>query len=155
MKSVFLTGSYDLFHAGHAKFIQHAAALGDCVDIGISSDAHLRRNKGENRPIYDYETRASILRSLKGVRAVYRLHGETNQQIARSIEDYIRRLKPDIVCCGWEGTADPFVIPLEKKYGFIYCKIYAEVMHTSDTIKRISEVSHHDDRDRITSRKDG
>lgn len=136
-KGVFLTGSYDLFHAGHAKFIEHAAALGDYVNIGISSDAHLRRNKGEDRPIYNYETRASILRQLKGVRAVYPLHGETDQQIARSIEDYIRKLKPDIVCCGWEGTADPFVMSLEKKYGFIYCKIYAEVMHTSEIIEKI------------------
>lgn len=139
-KGVFLTGSYDLFHAGHAKFIQYAAELGDFVNIGISSDAHIRWKKGETRPIYDYETRANILRSLKRVRGIYQLYGETDHDICRSIENLIRKLKPTIICCGWEGTADDFIIPLQKKYGFIYCKIYAEVMHTTETLGKIRDV---------------
>ena len=50
-KVVMMTGTFDLFHAGHAKVIEEASKLGDELYIGIGSDERVRLRKGNARPV--------------------------------------------------------------------------------------------------------
>src|SRR3954454_5645906 len=48
--SVVLTsGSFDLIHLGHVKYLARAKELGDILVVGVDSDAKIRRRKGEDR----------------------------------------------------------------------------------------------------------
>jgi len=88
-KLVFVSGSYDLLHVGHARFIEKAALLGDTLVIGIPSDAKISSKKGYGRPIISEFSRAYVLASLDFVDYVYIFDEET---VAPTLEV----LKPEI-----------------------------------------------------------
>jgi len=48
---VFTNGVFDLLHAGHVRYLQHARSLGDILIVGLNSDRSVRTNKGPGRPI--------------------------------------------------------------------------------------------------------
>ena len=48
---VFTNGCFDILHAGHIRYLEAAAALGDHLIIGVNDDDSVRRIKGETRPI--------------------------------------------------------------------------------------------------------
>lgn len=64
---VFTNGCFDLLHAGHVTYLQFARSQGDALCIGLNSDASVRRNKGETRPIIPQEYRAKLLACLRFV----------------------------------------------------------------------------------------
>ena len=64
---VFTNGCFDLLHAGHARYLRSAAALGDVLLVGLNSDASVRRLKGEGRPVQRASDRAYLLASLSSV----------------------------------------------------------------------------------------
>ena len=64
---VFTNGCFDLLHAGHARYLRRAAALGDVLLVGLNSDASVRRLKGEGRPVQRAADRAYLLASLSCV----------------------------------------------------------------------------------------
>ena len=48
---VFANGAFDLFHVGHLRYLEGAAALGDILIVGVNSDASTRAYKGPDRPV--------------------------------------------------------------------------------------------------------
>jgi cytidyltransferase-like protein len=51
---VLTTGTFDVFHAGHASFLRRASVFGD-VHVGILTDSFVKRYKGR-APLYrEYE----------------------------------------------------------------------------------------------------
>jgi cytidyltransferase-like protein len=44
---VWTNGCFDLLHAGHARSLRAAAAMGDVLVVGVNSDASVRRLKGQ------------------------------------------------------------------------------------------------------------
>lgn len=88
-KVVFVSGTYDLLHVGHARFIQKAASLGDILVVGIPSDDKIRSKKGYGRPIISEFSRAYVLASLACVDNVYIFDDAT---LAPTLEI----LKPDV-----------------------------------------------------------
>jgi rfaE bifunctional protein nucleotidyltransferase chain/domain len=69
--TVFVSGSYDLLHVGHARFISKASMLGTTLVVGIPSDTSIRLTKGYGRPIISEFSRAYVLASLTCVDYVY------------------------------------------------------------------------------------
>ncbi len=63
-KPVFTNGVFDLLHVGHLRYLSQARALGDCLIIGLNSDASVRRLKGALRPILPESERAELLAGL-------------------------------------------------------------------------------------------
>ncbi len=63
-KIVFAYGSFELLHRGHVEFLVEAAAKGDILIIGIYSDASIKKQKGNNRPLQDEKGRAITLSGL-------------------------------------------------------------------------------------------
>lgn len=64
---VFTSGSFDLFHLGHARFLAKAKSLGDILVVGIPSNKSVRELKGKGRPIIDEGARAHLLTFLDAV----------------------------------------------------------------------------------------
>ncbi len=63
-KIVFTNGCFDILHAGHARYLWEASALGDVLVVGLNSDASVRRLKGKGRPVQAARDRAYLLASL-------------------------------------------------------------------------------------------
>jgi len=66
-KVVTTNGTFDLYHAAHARFFSQAKQFGDVLVVLLNSDSSVRRNKGELRP-YNHELdRAEVVASHKDV----------------------------------------------------------------------------------------
>ncbi len=61
---VFTNGCFDLLHIGHTRYLQDARARGDCLIVGINSDASVRALKPNGRPIVPQAQRAEVLAAL-------------------------------------------------------------------------------------------
>ncbi len=64
---VFTNGVFDVFHAGHAYYLEIARGFGDALAVGLNSDASARRYKGDKRPINSQDDRALVLAGLECV----------------------------------------------------------------------------------------
>lgn len=113
-KTVFVAGSYDLLHVGHARFIEQAGVLGDILVVGIPSDTSLKKLKGLGRPIICEYSRAYVLGHLDPVDYVVIFDHDT---IYESLEVF----KPDVfftVAEAWNnGYKDSREYKLVKNYG--------------------------------------
>ena len=92
---VWTNGCFDLLHAGHARSLHDAKALGDILIVGINSDASTRSIKGGGRPLMCQQDRAELLSALADVDYVT-VFEEPDPSFALS------RLKPDLHCKGAE-----------------------------------------------------
>ncbi|HEY3762952.1 MAG TPA: adenylyltransferase/cytidyltransferase family protein [Verrucomicrobiae bacterium] len=66
----FTNGCFDILHRGHVTYLQFARDQADALCIGLNSDASVKRNKGEKRPVTSEEDRAYVLASLAAVDCV-------------------------------------------------------------------------------------
>ena len=98
-KIVFTNGCFDLFHVGHMRCLQRAAALGDVLVVAINSDASVRRLKGAGRPIACQNDRAAILAGLGCVDYVIVFAADTPVRL-------IRAIRPDVLVKGDEPRPD-------------------------------------------------
>ncbi len=64
---VFTNGCFDILHRGHVTYLQFARDQGDALLVGLNSDASVKRNKGDLRPINPEEDRAFVMAALGAV----------------------------------------------------------------------------------------
>ena len=102
-KTVITFGTFDVFHVGHLRVIERAAALGDRLVVGVSADALNLRKKGRS-PVFSQEERLEIVAALKPVDAVF---VEESLELKR---EYIERFDADVLVMGddWRGKFDVF-----------------------------------------------
>lgn len=101
-KIVFTNGCFDLLHAGHVKYLQHARKLGDLLVLGLNSDDSIRRLKGPKRPLLEQSERAQILAALNCVDFLTIFEEDTPLEL-------LRQLRPDILVKGGDYSADEVV----------------------------------------------
>ena len=101
MKTVITFGTFDLFHIGHLSILNRSKELGDKLIVGISSD-ELNFSKKNKYPIYDYNQRRDILKSIKGVDKVFK------EESLEKKREYILNYNADTLVMGddWEGKFD-------------------------------------------------
>lgn len=81
-------GCFDILHVGHLTLLSFARGQGDVLIVGLNSDSSVKKLKGESRPIFPQESRATMLRALRVVDFVEIFDG-TN------CSDFLREVKPD------------------------------------------------------------
>lgn len=101
-KIVFTNGCFDILHAGHIRYLETAALLGDHLIIAVNSDASVQKLKGESRPINILSSRLYLLASLSTVDAVFPFMEETPLEV-------INELKPDVLVKGGDYKAEEIV----------------------------------------------
>lgn len=101
MRHVITFGTFDVFHIGHLRLLERARALGDRLDVGVSSDALSQRKKGRP-PVYSYEERAGIVASLRCVDGVFE---EASLERKR---EYVLARRANMLVMGddWAGRFD-------------------------------------------------
>jgi D-glycero-beta-D-manno-heptose 1-phosphate adenylyltransferase len=68
---VLTSGSFDLIHLGHVKYLAKAKELGGILVVGVDSDAKIRRRKGEDRPMVPERERLELLAHQRPVDMIY------------------------------------------------------------------------------------
>ena len=66
-KVVFTNGAFDILHLGHLDYLTFARAQGDCLIVGLNSDASVSHYKGPKRPVVPELERAAMLSGLRAV----------------------------------------------------------------------------------------
>ncbi len=128
-------GSFDMLHAGHVRSLEEAKKQGDVLIVAVNSDSSVRLYKGPNRPIVPERERAEILSALAPVDYVA-LFDEINPKAI------LEKIKPHVHCNGsdWgKHCVEREVV--ERHGGKIHVLRWTESRSTTDSIKRIQEVS--------------
>ncbi|MDO8185550.1 adenylyltransferase/cytidyltransferase family protein [Conexibacter sp. JD483] len=68
---VLTSGSFDLIHLGHVKYLAKAKEQGDVLAVGVDSDAKIRRRKGDDRPMVPQAERLEMLAHQRPVDLIY------------------------------------------------------------------------------------
>ena len=102
-RTVITFGTFDVFHVGHLRVIERAAALGDRLVVGVSADA-LNLSKKGREPVFSQAERLAIVAALKPVDEVF---VEESLELKRS---YIDQYAADVLVMGddWAGRFDEF-----------------------------------------------
>ena len=96
-KIAFTNGVFDMLHEGHIYSLSQAASQADYLIVGLNSDVSVKRLKGNDRPVYNQESRTLILASLVIVDAVVLFEDDTPLQLITSI-------LPDVLVKGGDYT---------------------------------------------------
>lgn len=102
-RTVITFGTFDVLHVGHLRILQRAAALGDRLVVGVSSDALNVRKKGRP-PVFSQDERVELISALGIVDEVF---VEESLELKR---DYIVEHGAHVLVMGddWEGRFDEF-----------------------------------------------
>ena len=96
---VLANGCFDLFHAGHVRYLEDARTRGDFLVVAVNSDDSVRALKGRNRPFQPLADRLEIVAALRCVDAVTSF-GE------RDLGATLRALAPDVHAKGSDYTSE-------------------------------------------------
>lgn len=131
-KIVFTNGCFDILHPGHARYLNTARDLGDCLVIAVNSDRSVRAIKGPERPITSQDDRAEMLAAMGCVDMVVFFDEEDPYNI-------IKHLCPDILVKGGDWEEDKIIgADIVKEAGGEVKRIqFAEGFSTTGIIDRI------------------
>lgn len=83
------SGSFDLTHIGHARYLEVAKSYGDILVVGVDSDKKVKLRKGDSRPIVPENERMEMLAHLRSVDIVTVKHPEEERWAL------IKQVRPD------------------------------------------------------------
>ena len=73
-KVVLTSGSFDLAHIGHARYLRQARLQGGFLIVGVESDKRVQKRKGPDRPVVPQNERVEALTHLRYVDVVTLKH---------------------------------------------------------------------------------
>ncbi len=133
---VITNGCFDILHAGHAKYLGKAAALGDVLVVGLNGDASVRRLKGEGRPVQTEADRAYLLASLSCVSYVVIFREDTPARL-------IERVMPHVLVKGgdWKGKTIVGADFVRAQGGSVKTLRYLAGRSTTSILRRAGQIS--------------
>ncbi|MGL6261639.1 bifunctional D-glycero-beta-D-manno-heptose-7-phosphate kinase/D-glycero-beta-D-manno-heptose 1-phosphate adenylyltransferase HldE [Vibrio sp. WXL210] len=110
-ESVVMTnGCFDILHAGHVSYLNHAATLGDRLIVAVNTDESVKRLKGPGRPVNPTDRRMAVLAGLGAVDWVVPFAEDTPQRlISEVLPDLLVKggdYKPEEIAGGKEVIAN-------------------------------------------------
>lgn len=130
---VLTNGCFDLFHAGHLRYLRGAADLGKRLIVAVNSDRQAHSLKGEGRPFTNENERAEIIAGLRCVDLVTVFDEPTVEQLLLAI-------RPDFHAKGTDYTTE--TVPerdIVRSYGGRVAIVGDPKDHSStEIIERIS-----------------
>ncbi|SHK91156.1 bifunctional D-glycero-beta-D-manno-heptose-7-phosphate kinase/D-glycero-beta-D-manno-heptose 1-phosphate adenylyltransferase HldE [Halomonas caseinilytica] len=82
---VMTNGCFDILHAGHVAYLEHARQLGDRLVVAVNDDASIARLKGASRPINPLARRMQVLAGLGAVDWVVPFAEDTPQRLIEAV----------------------------------------------------------------------
>ena len=116
-------------------YLEEARNLGDVLIVGVNSDASVKVNKGDKRPINSQKNRAEMLSGLKFVDYTVIFDEKTPEKL-------LDLLKPDIHVKGGDYKKEdlPETKIVEKNGGEVKILSFVDSFSTTDIINKIIDV---------------
>lgn len=132
MKITLTSGSFDLLHVGHAKYLERASEYGDILVVGVDSDAKIKARKGPSRPVVGEEERLRLLSHIRGVDLL------TLKEPDEEKWGLIKLVRPDTLIVTAETYGPDEIKELEQNY----CKrvVVLEPQATTSTGAQIRRI---------------
>ncbi len=131
MKLVLTSGTFDLIHVGHARYMEKAKSFGDVLIVGVDSDTKVKKRKGPTRPIVPEEERVQMLAFLRSVDLI------TLKQPDEPKWNLIKLVQPDTLIVTAETYTDAELKKLEKFCGKVVVLAPQATTSTSAQIRRM------------------
>lgn len=130
-KLVFTNGCFDILHRGHVTYLNFARNQGDALLVGLNTDASVKTNKGDLRPINPEDDRAFVMAALEAVDAVV-LFGD------KEPKDLIAKILPQVLVKGkdWAHYVSGREV-VEANGGHVVLADMVEGRSTTNTIDRV------------------
>jgi D-beta-D-heptose 7-phosphate kinase/D-beta-D-heptose 1-phosphate adenosyltransferase len=130
----FTNGCFDILHRGHVTYLQFARDQADALCVGLNSDASVKRNKGDNRPINSEDDRAYVMASLAAVDCVV-IFDEDEPR------DLIAKILPQVLIKGrdWAHYVSGREV-VEANGGTVILADMVEGKSTTGTIEKVLNV---------------
>jgi cytidyltransferase-like protein len=119
MKKIFVSGCYDIVHAGHVQFFREAKALGDHLTVCFASDEILWHHK-ERRSSLPEKHKHGLIAALDMVDDV--VIG-TNLELGLDFQDHFRQIRPDVLAVTEDDQYADLKIALCEEVGATYSKL--------------------------------
>ena len=131
---VFTNGVFDILHIGHLTYLEEAGNLGDVLVVGVNSDASVKVNKGDKRPINSEKNRAYVLLGTKFVNYAVIFDEKTPEKL-------LDILKPNIHVKGGDYKKEdlPETKIVEGNGGEVKILSFVDNVSTTQIINKIIE----------------
>jgi rfaE bifunctional protein nucleotidyltransferase chain/domain len=87
LRIVLTSGTFDLSHVGHDRYLEKARSHGDLLLVGVDSDEKTKDRKGPNRPMVGEEERTEILCHKRHVDIVFlKQKDDAHLQLVRTVQ---------------------------------------------------------------------
>ena len=116
MKKIFVSGCYDILHAGHLQFFKEAKSLGDHLTVCFASDKVLFKHK-KRRSSIPQDHKFALLKSICLIDDV--VVGE-NTETGLDFKDHILLIKPDLLVVTEDDNYSAIKKELCSKYNIGY-----------------------------------
>ena len=93
-KIVWTNGTFDILHPGHIELFKVARSLGDKVIVATDTDAKIKKDKGDHKPVNDLKYRVAMLEAIKYIDVVLTFGDR------KELEGLIQLYNPDILILG-------------------------------------------------------
>ena len=135
MKKVMVFGTFDILHPGHIYFLKNAKKYGDTLFVIISRDSTVKHIKGKS-PLHNEKERLKKIQQLHFVNYVI-LGNKRDKYFV------IEKIKPDIICLGYDQRISVNELRKELKKRNIKARIirlkpYKEHLYKSSKLRSIS-----------------
>lgn len=108
-----ITGTFDIVHVGHIRFIRWAKQNCDILVLGLASDELTKANKGPDRPFFKAAERAELISELQGVDFVLKMENPgfalQTEEAKSNITQITSEIGPNIIMAG-EKTDGSFEV---------------------------------------------
>lgn len=126
------SGSFDLIHIGHAKYLERASQFGDILVVGVDADNKIKARKGESRPVVGESERVELLAHIRGVDLL------TLKDISEEKWGLIKLIRPHTLVVTAETYTPQEITELER----LYCErvVVLEPQATTSTGAQIRKI---------------
>ena len=128
VKVVLTSGSFDMIHEGHARYLEKAKSHGDLLIVGVDSDDKIKKRKGPDRPVVPEVERLTMLTFLRSVDLV------VSKPLNEEKWALIKAVLPDVLVATAETYTTEEVVRLGEFCGKV---VVLEPMATTTTSARL------------------
>lgn len=130
-KIVLTSGTFDLVHVGHARYLEKAKTFGDILVVGVDSDRKVRERKGPDRPIVPDQERVQMLAHLRSVDLL------TLKESDEAQWQLIKEVQPDTLVVTAETYSSSVISELGRICGEVMVLEPQATTSTSAQIRRL------------------
>ena len=129
LKIVLTSGTFDMVHIGHARYLENAKKHGDLLIVGVDSDQKVKKRKGPERPVVPEGERLEMLTHLRSVDLVFL------KELKHSKWALIKAVKPDVLVVVKDTYDNKTIKELKSYCGKVVVSEYQATTSTSAKIR--------------------